>query len=91
LNYPNIFSREERTGCLSAVQTFVSTTPLALEPNLRTNLDPAGLYFVVNHSHSQQQPRKPTGNSLFSHIRTRIVIHETTGSLPCAAVAERVS
>ena len=29
--------------CLSVVQTSVSTTPLALEPNLRTNLDPAGL------------------------------------------------
>jgi hypothetical protein len=37
-----IFARRA-TGCLSAVQTFVSTTPLALEPNLRTILDPAGL------------------------------------------------
>jgi hypothetical protein len=50
LTLPNQISffrekREERraTGCLSAIRTFVSPTPLALEPNLRTILDPAGL------------------------------------------------
>jgi hypothetical protein len=36
--------------------------------------------FVISHS---QQPRKPTDNSMFSQIRTRAMIHETTGTLPC--------
>jgi hypothetical protein len=53
---------------------------------LRTNLDPAGLLrawcFVISHS-QQPQPRKPTGNSLFSQIHTRSMIRETTGILPC--------
>jgi hypothetical protein len=43
---------------------------------------------VINHS---QQPRKPTGRSLFSQICTRIMIHETAGILPCRGVAERGS
>jgi hypothetical protein len=51
-----------------------------LLPDLRTILDPAQDCFVISHS---QQPRKPTDNSLFSQIRTRIMIHETTGSLLC--------
>jgi hypothetical protein len=35
---------------------------------------------VINHS---QQPRKPTDNSMFSQIHTRVIIHETTGIMPC--------
>jgi hypothetical protein len=35
---------------------------------------------VINHS---QQPRNPTDNSMFSQIRTRVIIHETTSILPC--------
>ena len=43
--YPisNQIFAKRATGCLSAVQSPVSTTPLALEPNLRTILDPAGV------------------------------------------------
>jgi hypothetical protein len=43
LYYPVIFFARSATGCLSAVQAFVSTTPLTCEPNLRTILDPSGL------------------------------------------------
>jgi hypothetical protein len=45
MHYPIKFSREAppATGCVSAVQTPVSTTPLTCEPNLRTILDPSGL------------------------------------------------
>jgi hypothetical protein len=53
-------------------------TPLTCEPNLRTHLDPAGLL-----RDQSLAPRKPTGNSMFSQIRTRAMIHETTGIMPC--------
>jgi hypothetical protein len=43
LHYPIIFFARSATGCLSAVQTPVSTTPLTCEPNFRTILDPSGL------------------------------------------------
>jgi hypothetical protein len=43
LALPNHFLARSATGCLSAVQTPVSTTPLTCEPNLRTILDPSGL------------------------------------------------
>jgi hypothetical protein len=43
LALPSYFVTRSATGCLSAVQTPVSTTPLTCEPNLRTILDPSGL------------------------------------------------
>jgi hypothetical protein len=44
LHYLIIVFARSATGCLSAAQTFVSTTPLACKPNLRTILGgPSGL------------------------------------------------
>jgi hypothetical protein len=43
---------------------------------------------VINHS---QQPRKPTDNTMFSQIHTRVIIHETTSTLPYRGGAEGVS
>jgi hypothetical protein len=42
------------------------------------------LWSVTRNNHENPQ----TGNSLFSQIRTRVMIHETTGILPCRGVRE---
>jgi hypothetical protein len=72
---------------LSAVQTFVSTTPQALEPNLGTTLDPAGLLRDQSLA-TTTKPHRQLADSLFPQIRTRN--KKQPAAFP-AAVAERAS
>jgi hypothetical protein len=75
-HYPIIFSFFARsaTGCLSSVQTHVSTTPMTCEPDLTTILDPSGLLRDQSLATTTKTHRQ---HIFFSNPHTR---HNTSSS-----------
>jgi hypothetical protein len=78
----NHFFARSATGCLSAVQAFVSTTPLACEPNLRTILDPSGLLRDQSLATTTKTHRQP---NVFPNLHTRHNPRSTKQPASCLA------